>query len=115
MQSIDKDVVSHVAFLSRISLNPEELTLYSTQLASILAYINKLNELDTKDTPPTSHALADLKNRFRKDILKASLPQEEALKNAPASEDGFFKVPQVIDPSAKAQDSSRDCRGTKGK
>ena len=97
MSTIDKRTVQHVALLSRLSLDEKELELYSKQLASILTYISKLNELDTAKVQPTSHALSTLKNVFRKDVLKPSLPPEDALKNAPAREGGFFKVPQVIE------------------
>lgn len=94
---IDKKIVQHVALLSRLKLSEEELALYSGQLASILSYIDKLNEIDTKDTPPTSHALSTLKNVFRKDEIKPSLSVEEALANAPEEKDGFFKIPKVIE------------------
>ena len=97
MSTIDKKTVQHVALLSRLSLDDKELELYSKQLASILTYISKLNELDTKNVQPTSHALSTLKNVFRKDVLKPSLLPEDALKNAPAREGGLFKVPQVIE------------------
>ena len=95
--NIDKKSVQHVALLSRLELDEKELDVYSKQLASILSYINKLNEIDTKDVPPTTHPLATLKNVFRKDVLKSSLKPEEALSNAPAQEGDFCKVPQVIE------------------
>lgn len=97
MKAIDKDTVRHIAHLSRLALSEDELEQYSRQLASILSYINKLNEIDTKDVQPTSHALPTLKNVFRKDLLKSSLKTEEALENAPSKEGSFFKVPQVIE------------------
>ena len=95
--SIDKKLVKHVALLSRLELDEKESDLYSKQLDSILSYISKLNEIDTKTVPPTSHPLDTLKNIFRKDILKESLDVEAALKNAPSKEGDFFKVPQVIE------------------
>ena len=94
---IYKKEVKHVALLSRLELDDKELEIHSKQLASILSYISKLNEVDVKSTQPTSHPLATLKNVFRKDALKRSLEPEEALKNAPAKEGDFFKVPQVIE------------------
>ena len=97
MSTIEKGTVRHVALLSRLSLDDKELELYSKQLASILTYISKLNELDTKDVQPTSHALSTLKNVFRKDIQRPSLSPVDALQNAPSREDNFFKVPQVIE------------------
>ena len=95
--SIDKSTVKHVAHLSRLELDDKELAAYSSQLASVLSYISKLNEIDTTKVAPTSHAISGLKNVFRKDVLKPSLGTEEALKNAPSKEGNFFKVPQVIE------------------
>ena len=94
---IDKTVVKRVAHLSRLELDEKEIGLYSRQLASILSYINKLNEIDTREVPPTSHPLSTLKNVFRKDILKKSLETTEVLKNAPSRDGDLFKVPQVIE------------------
>ena len=97
MNTIDSKVVKHVAHLSRLELDDKELALYSGQLASILSYISKLNEIDTTNVVPTSHALSTLKNVFRKDVLRKSLRTDEALKNAPAKEGDFFKVPQILE------------------
>lgn len=97
MKSIDKDMVLHVAHLSRLELNEDELKEYSGELASILSYISKLSEVDTKGVVPTSHALTSLKNVFRKDIVKPSLEKEDVLKNAPDTDGDFFKVPQIIE------------------
>ncbi|MCX5677776.1 MAG: Asp-tRNA(Asn)/Glu-tRNA(Gln) amidotransferase subunit GatC [Candidatus Omnitrophica bacterium] len=94
---IDKETVRRVAALSRLSLADDELLAYSSQLATIIDYISKLNEIDTKDVPPTSHALSTLKNVYRKDLLKPSLKTEEALANAPSKDGDFFKVPQVVE------------------
>ena len=94
---IDKKIVADVAILSRLELDEKESALYSGQLASILSYIDKLNEVDTKNVLPTSHVLPNLKNVFRKDVLKNSLDTSDALSNAPSKEGDFFKVPQVIE------------------
>ena len=100
MKTIDKGTVKHVAHLGRLRLSDNELEQYSGQLASILSYISKLNEIDTTNVLPTSHALTTLKNVFRKDVLRKSLETDEALENAPSKEGDFFKVPQIIDASA---------------
>lgn len=94
---IDKETVRHVALLSRLSLGDKELEAHSKQLASILSYISKLNEVDTNNVQPTSHPLTTLKNVFRRDSLRKSLPVDDVLKNSPAREGNFFKVPQVIE------------------
>ncbi len=97
MESIDSKTVRHVALLSRLSLSDKELEAQSRQLTSILSYISKLNEINTDAVSPTSHPLTSLKNVFRKDDLKPSLSTDDALKNAPAREGDFFRVPQVIE------------------
>ena len=94
---IDKKTVTKVALLSRLELDDKESELYSTQLAAILSYIDKLNEVDTKSVLPTSHVLPTLKNVFRKDALKDSLDVSDVLSNAPQKEGDLFKVPQVIE------------------
>ena len=97
METIDKATVKHVALLSRLELSTDELDLYSRQLTDILSYISKLNELDVKNTQPTSHVLTSLVNVDRPDVLKQSLGVEDALANAPDKEGDFFKIPKVIE------------------
>ena len=87
--------VEKVAQLSMLTLTNNEKNLFSEQLNTILEYINKLNELDTSEVEPTSHVLS-LKNVYREDISRSSLPQEEALQNAPDAYDGFYRVPKII-------------------
>ena len=96
-KTIDEKTVERVARLSRISLSGKEAKLYRRQLADILRYIHKLDEVDTSRTLPTSHPLESLKNVFRKDIMKKSLPAEDALGNAPERKGDFFRVPKIID------------------
>ena len=97
MKTIDENTVKHVAHLARLELDEKELAQHSRQLASILSYISKLNEIDTTNVIPTSHALTTLKNVFRKDVLRKSLTPDEALANAPSRDGDFFKVPQIIE------------------
>jgi aspartyl-tRNA(Asn)/glutamyl-tRNA(Gln) amidotransferase subunit C len=116
MKTIDEKTVKHVAHLGRLELDDKELKLYSGQLASILSYINKLNEIDTTDVAPTSHALTTLKNVFRKDTLRRSISTDEALANAPAREGDFFGVPQIIESFDKRSGVHSDrSRGIEGK
>jgi aspartyl-tRNA(Asn)/glutamyl-tRNA(Gln) amidotransferase subunit C len=96
-KSIDEKTVKHIASLSRLSLSDKEIGKYSNELENILEYINKLSKLDTKNINPTSHPLESLKNVFRKDAVKKSLSQEEALENAPKRKDNFFSVPKIIE------------------
>jgi aspartyl-tRNA(Asn)/glutamyl-tRNA(Gln) amidotransferase subunit C len=92
---ITKEEVVHVARLARLNLDEEAIELYAKQLGDILTYMDTLNRVDTEHVPPTSHAIF-IKNAFREDEVKASVPVERALANAPQSEDGSFVVPKVI-------------------
>lgn len=94
--AVTKRDVEKVAKLARLQFSEEEKEKLVAQLNRILKYMEKLNELDTTDVEPTTHVVP-LKNVFRQDVVKPSLPREKALANAPAKEDGFFKVPKVID------------------
>lgn len=87
--------VDHVATLARLSFTDEEKARLVAQLNQILAYMEQLNTLETGNVEPLSHVV-DLRNVFRDDVLRASLPREEILKNAPAHTEKFFKVPKVI-------------------
>jgi len=93
---ITKQDVKYVADLSRIKLNEDELTRLSKQLVDILNYINKLNQLDVSRIEPMSHVL-HLKNVFREDKLKPSLPIQEVINISKFKENNFFKVPIVIE------------------
>lgn len=92
---ITADEVLHVAGLARLEIEPEAVERLAGELATILAYMEKLNEVDTRSVPPTSHAIA-LTNAFREDVVHEHLPREQALKNAPSQDSGSFVVPKVI-------------------
>lgn len=91
--------VEYLSRLARIQLTGEELSRFSGQLGEILSYVEKLKQAQTEGVPPTSHVLP-LSNVFREDRLQPSLSTEQALANAPEREGPYFKVPQVIDPTA---------------
>lgn len=95
-KTITKEAVCHVARLSRLSFDEQDIAMFQSQLSRILDYIAQLNEVDTQDTLPTTHVLPSMKNVFREDELKPSLSPEEVLMSAPARKENFFKVPKVI-------------------
>ena len=76
-------------------LSPEEKKIIQKDLNQIIQYFNQLNELDTSNVEPMSHA-QNIVNKMRTDEVKDSLPLEEVLKNAPDKRDSFFKVPKLI-------------------
>ena len=87
--------IEHIAHLARLSFDPYEIENFSRQLNDILGYISKLEELDTSRVEPTSHAM-ELKNAFRRDEVKPSLPVDKILSNAPEREEEGFAVPKII-------------------
>ena len=87
--------ISHVATLARLHLSREEIEALAVQLDDILTYVAKLNELDTGDITPTTHALS-IVNAFREDEERPSLPRDKALANAPRQNGETFVVPRVI-------------------
>jgi aspartyl-tRNA(Asn)/glutamyl-tRNA(Gln) amidotransferase subunit C len=93
---ISKEEIEHIAVLARLSLSGEEKELFGSQLSSILDYMEKLNELDTKGIEPTSHVLS-LSNVMRDDIPRPSIPKEDVLMNAPDHTEKFFRVPKIIE------------------
>ena len=89
--------VEYVAQLSRITLPEGEADRFARQLARILDYVSQLDELDTAGVDPMGHPL-DVRNVFRPDEVRPSLPPAEAVANAPdaAVEEGLFRVPRVM-------------------
>ena len=75
---------------------PDEQEKFGAQLSNILGYIEKLNQLDVSGIEPTAHAVP-LVNVFRPDEVRPSLSNEEALRNAPASANGLFMVPKIVE------------------
>ena len=80
--------------LARIGLEPGDVELYAEQLSGNLAHIDRLKELDTEAIPPTAQVV-EVANTLRDDVPRPGLSQEEALANAPAAVDGFFRVPAI--------------------
>ncbi|QGN06439.1 Asp-tRNA(Asn)/Glu-tRNA(Gln) amidotransferase subunit GatC [Halorhabdus sp. CBA1104] len=86
---VDPEEVEHVADLARVNLDPEERERFTEQFADILSYF------ETLDDVPEVEPSAELTNVMRPDEVTESLDRDAALENAPDSEDGFFKGPNV--------------------
>jgi aspartyl-tRNA(Asn)/glutamyl-tRNA(Gln) amidotransferase subunit C len=93
---ISRSEVEHVALLARLQFDDEQLELFVNQLNAILDYFDKLQDLDTRDSEPTSHVVA-IHNAFRNDAEEAFTDKELLLKNAPSEEKSCFKVPKIIE------------------
>jgi len=84
--------------LARIALEPGDEDFYADQLSGILAHIDRLQQVDTGDIPPTAQVV-EIVNQLREDEPRPGLTQADALSNAPATQDGFFRVPSIQEES----------------
>ncbi len=93
--SVTKSEVEKIAKLAKLKFSDSELENFTHQMNEILKYMEKLNELNTDNVEPLSNPI-DATNIFREDEIKQSINTEDALKNAPVSDDKYFIVPKVI-------------------
>ena len=85
----------YIAGLAKLRLIEDQLLLFTEKLNTILDYMEKLNEVDTRGIAPTYHPLR-IPNSLREDIIEGSLGKKEAMENAPQKDGDFFSVPKVI-------------------
>jgi aspartyl-tRNA(Asn)/glutamyl-tRNA(Gln) amidotransferase subunit C len=93
---INKQEVEKVAKLARLEITEAEKAAFAKQLSEILTHVEKLREYDTKGVEPTAAVLGQM-NVFRDDVVRASLPVDKALANAPEREGDRFAVPKIIE------------------
>lgn len=93
--------VRHVAKLSRLHLTDPQVHAFTEQLAGVLGYVAKLEELDLRGVEPMAHALT-LTNVMREDAEQPGLPVDAVLANAPEKDQPYFKVPKVLDDGSGA-------------
>ena len=94
--SLDKATVARIAALARIRVPEDELDGLAKELSNILGWIEQLNAVDTENVPPMSQS-TEQKLRWREDEVTDGGIPEKVLANAPASKDGYFTVPKVIE------------------
>jgi aspartyl-tRNA(Asn)/glutamyl-tRNA(Gln) amidotransferase subunit C len=92
---ISRADVEHVAMLARLALTDDEIEQLTGELGAILDYAADVSALDTADVPPTAHPLP-LVNVLRPDEVRPGLDRDEVLAEAPAAEDGQFRVPRIL-------------------
>lgn len=94
-----------VAELAHLGLSPEEVETYGRQLDEILAYVDKLKELDVTNVEPMAQVLHTPAGRrgeeshpeLREDTLHPSHVVDDVLARAAEAEKPFFRVPKVIE------------------
>jgi aspartyl-tRNA(Asn)/glutamyl-tRNA(Gln) amidotransferase subunit C len=93
--SITREEVAHLARLSRLALGEEELDRLAGQLDVIIAAVARVQEVAADGIPPTTHAVP-VTNVFRDDTVVPPLGAEAVLSQAPAAEQGRFRVPRIL-------------------
>ena len=94
-ERLSRQEVAHLARLSRLAVSDEELDLFAGQLDVILRAVARVGEVAGEDVPPTTHAVP-MTNVTRPDVTWACLPRDVVLAQAPAAEDGRFRVPRIL-------------------
>lgn len=92
---ISKQTVEHIARLANLELTEEQIEAYTAHLASIIAYMKEIRDLDVSTVPETFRVI-DEENVFREDEVNLSLTQQEALQNAERVHEGFFVIPAIF-------------------
>ena len=95
-QKIDIKTVDEIAHLARLEFNEEAKGEILNDMNRMLAFVDKLNELDTDNVEPLIY-MTEERSVMREDEVKQTVTQAEALKNAPKKDSDYFKVPKVID------------------
>ena len=93
---IDKKLVEKIATLSRMKIEENEVEKFSNELSKIINWVEKLNEVDTKNITPITNP-SDIKIPFRKDKINDGKIEDKILKNAPEKKAGYFVVPKVVE------------------
>lgn len=94
-ERITRDDVAHVARLARLQLTDEELGRFTDQLAAVLDHAQDVEALDVADVEPMTHPYP-LVNVVREDVVRPCLDRDEVLAQAPAVQDGQFRVPPIL-------------------
>ena len=93
---IDKKLVKKIATLSRIKIQEKEVEKFSKELSKIITWVEKLNEVETKNITPIANP-SDIKIPLRKDEINDGKNEDKVLENAPEKKAGYFIVPKVVD------------------
>ena len=93
---IDRESVLHVAKLARLTLHGDEVPALTEQLVKILGHVEQLQEVNTDGVEPTAQVSVD-RLPLREDVVRAGVPRELALSQAPETASGGFVVPAFIE------------------
>ena len=93
---IDQATLQKIAHLARLNFDSQAAEKMSNDLSQVLEWVEQLQEVNTDQVAPLTSMSSEI-NAFRPDEVGQQLTQEQALKNAPKQENGFFTVPKVME------------------
>jgi aspartyl-tRNA(Asn)/glutamyl-tRNA(Gln) amidotransferase subunit C len=94
--SVDADTVRRIAHLARIAVAEDEVEPLQGELNAILAFVEQLQEVDVEGVEPMT-SVTPMEMKKRADVVTDGGIRDDVLKNAPATENGFFLVPKVVE------------------
>jgi aspartyl-tRNA(Asn)/glutamyl-tRNA(Gln) amidotransferase subunit C len=94
--SVDADTVRRIAHLARIAVAEEEIEALKGELNAMLSFVEQLQEVDINGVEPMT-SVTPMQIKMRADQVTDGGIRDQVLKNAPATEDGFFLVPKVVE------------------
>lgn len=94
--SLDKSEVQKIAWLARLAIDEQDISTYSDELSNILDLVEHMNSVETNGISPIAHPL-DLTARLRTDEVTETDQREHFQKHAPATDEGCYLVPKVIE------------------
>lgn len=94
--SLTPEEVKKIAFLARLAIKEENIAQYSEDLSGILDLVDQMDAANTENIEPMAHP-QDAMQRLRDDAVTEIDQREKLMENAPATENGLFLVPKVLD------------------
>ncbi len=94
--SLDADQINRIATLARLGISSEQVPEYAKNLSDILDFVEQMNSVDTTGVKPMAHP-QDVVQRLREDVVTEQNQREEFQALAPATENGLYLVPKVIE------------------
>ncbi|HHY16067.1 MAG TPA: Asp-tRNA(Asn)/Glu-tRNA(Gln) amidotransferase subunit GatC [Firmicutes bacterium] len=93
---IDRQEIVRIARLARLELGEDEIEQHRRDLNRFLASCAKLQEIDVSELEGSAHAVK-AGHKLRKDVPEPSLAQDAVLAGGPGIQDGFFRVPRIVE------------------
>lgn len=94
--TISNEEIKHIAKLSKLEFTDAEIPALSDKLGKIIEMVERLEEVDTTGVPVTTNVIHDI-NVMREDIAEAGTDRDLLMKNVPTKQDGYIKVPAMLD------------------